>query len=544
MKKKRLVSILAIMALAVFCLSLFAACGLFDSDDKDDTPKEYTIQYTDEAGLHTLKVTENALYSLEKIPEKKGHKFLGLFDVQEGGTQYVLANGSSVGAFTDGKNIVLYPQFKADEYTVILDYQDAQVTGERQFSVEYASSLPVLPKDVTIEHKVFVGWFTDKNCKGVKVADKYGLIPVVSTFNENNFDLSQEIIYLYAGFETEKFTVTCYFASGINSEELQVEYNTPISQVVPDTRVDGKAPIAWSKNQGGEPFTGKITSDITLYAIEYAPVIELDVNGGDKIIPLVARVGTSITLPTPTKDLAKFLYWEDSQGKKYEATIMPSNSVSLKAVWQGKLVFDENGGSDVTDISLKAGETVELPTPEREGYIFAGWYTAEKEQYTSTKMPKDGVALKAGWYKEKKVSKVLVDINNSVQSTSHKDTFMDKLTLNFSEYLSSDFNGLITVSVKWKEKNTDASQNYSKNVAVGFYSQRTVSDDYRIARTYYEHTHSNYVDMEKTFIVQLSGNVIYVTLASSSNATGWLYNGYVSDYRYELTYPDTSKLYL
>ncbi|MDE6492285.1 MAG: InlB B-repeat-containing protein, partial [Lactobacillus sp.] len=413
MNKKRLVSICTLMVLAVFCLSLLAACDFSGDDGKDATPKEYTIQYTDDTGLHTLTVIENMLYSLETIPERKGYKFLGLFNAQEGGKQYVLANGTAVSTFTDGKNIVLYPQFKADEYTVILDYQDAQVTGERQLTIEYATSLPELPKDLTLAHKKFVGWFTAPNCQGVKVADQYGLIPVVSVFNENNFDLSQDIIYLYAGFEVEKFSVTCYFGGNIASEELQVEYDTPISQVVPETRVDGKAPIAWSKTQGGEVFNGKIVDNTTLYALEYAPVIELNVNGGDKIIPIVAREGANITLPTPTKSLAKFLYWEDSQGIEYQATVMPAQSISLKAVWQGKLVFDENGGSDVVDISEKAGETIELPTPEKEGYLFAGWYTIDKEVYSSTKMPVNGVALKAGWYKEKTANKVLISANKS-----------------------------------------------------------------------------------------------------------------------------------
>ncbi|MDE5755957.1 MAG: InlB B-repeat-containing protein [Clostridia bacterium] len=546
MKKKRLVCFLAVMALSVFCLSLFAACGLFGGDDdKNDTPKEYTIQYTDEAGLHTLTVTENTLYSLETIPEKSGYKFLGLFDAQEGGNQYVLANGTAVNVFTDGKNIVLYPQFKANEYTVILDYQDAQVTGERQFSVEYASSLPALPKDLTVAHKKFVGWYTAQNCQGTKVADQYGLIPVVSTFNEDNFDLSQDIIYLYAGFEVEKYSVTCYFGSGIDSEEMQVEYNTPVSQVVPDTRVDGKAPIVWSQTQGGEPFTGKITSDTTLYALEYAPVIELDVNGGDKIIPVVARAGTSITLPTPTKDLAKFLRWEDSQGKEYNATTMPSNSVSLKAVWQGKLVFDENGGTAVDDISVAAGNKITLPAPEREGFIFAGWYTTDKEQYTATNMPSVGVALKAGWYKTKiktigNASKEgytgAIDPNKeNKQDTEWRNEF------DLSDILPAS-GGNIHVKLTYKVR---LQKGEGGIIVFGdyFYDTAIIGDSYVLGSGTAQV--STTAEREITFEANLAmkSNTLYAAHYAKNIGTKWD-RVYFKRVSLEITYPDTSKLYL
>lgn len=543
MKKKLLSVICTVVAMLMTCTVFLAGC-FGGGKSKDTPPKEYTIQYTDESGAHMITVTDGMPYSLDVVPMKTGYDFMGLYDAEVGGTQYISASGSSLAPFTDKKNLVLFPQYKAKDYTVILDYQGVPVTGSRQLTVTYGSSLPELPKNLTGDHKEFVGWYTEAACGGTQIADEYGLIPLVSVLNEQNFDLSSSSVTLYAGFEMEKHTVTFCFETGMNTEDMQVAYDTPISQVVPKTRVNGNAVLTWSKTQGGEVFNGKVTTDMVLYAVEYAPVIEFDSNGGKEVTPIVARAGSTIALPTPTKDMAKFSYWEDMSGNKYNSTTMPTKSTTLKAVWQAKLVFDSNGGSDVDDISEKAGTSITLPTPEREGFIFAGWYTSDKEVFERNTMPATGTKLKAGWYKAKNVSKVLVDANNSVQSISYKDIFMDELTLNFSEYLPSTFDGLVSVIVKWKEKNTDASQNYSKVVAVGFYSQRAVSDDYIIARSYYEHTHINDVELEESFTVNLIGNVIYVTLASSSNSTGWLYNGYISDFRYELTYPDTANLYL
>ena len=40
-------------------------------------------------------------------------------------------------------------------------------------------------------------------------------------------------------------------------------------------------------------------------------------------------------------------------------------------------VFNTNGGVEISDVAVELGQTYALPTPEREGYNFLGWYTTE-----------------------------------------------------------------------------------------------------------------------------------------------------------------------
>ncbi len=539
MKKKNFVAICVAVVMLISCMAFFTGCD--DKTPVDTTPKEYTIQYTDDSGAHTITVTDGMPYSLDVVPEKTGYDFFGLYDAEVGGTQYISASGSSLAPFTDKKNMVLFPQYKAKDYTVILDYQGAAVTGSRQLTVAYGSSLPELPKNLTSDHKEFFGWYTEAECGGTQIADQYGLIPLVSVLNEQNFDLSTSSVTLYAGFEMEKHTVTFCFEAGMDTEDMQVAYDTPINQVVPKTRVNGEAVLTWSKTQGGEVWNGKVTSDMVLYAVEYAPVIEFDSNGGKDVTPIVARAGSTIALPTPIKDMAKFSYWEDMGGNRYTSTTMPTKSTMLKAVWQAKLVFDENGGSDVDDISEKAGTSIKLPTPERDGFIFAGWYTADKEQYTSTTMPSAGIVLKAGWYKEKEALIVQCSGDKKLGGYDETSTTMTNgLTLDFSNYLPENFHGMVKLNAQFKAYHTEASLAKQKWIQLYFYSTGTLSDSFKLWEERFTISSSSYANFSYEITTIISGNKLYGAVRVSQH----LGYAYISDYRINITYPDTTNLYL
>lgn len=545
---KKVFALLLAGLMLISCLSSFAGCKKdSDEDGADGSAKEYTIQYTDEWGTHTLTVTNGMPYVLEVVPEKTGYDFMGLYDAEAGGTQYVSASGASLAPFTDRKNMILFPQYKAKEFTVILDYQGAAVTGGRQLTVTYGSSLPELPKNlIGEEHKEFAGWYTEAECGGIRVADQYGLIPLVSVLNEQNFDISLQSITLYAGFEWEKHTVTCCFETGMDTEDVQVAYGTPAGNIVPNTRVNGNAVLTWSKTQGGEVWNGKVTGDMVLYAVEYAPVIELDSNGGKEVTPVVARPGATIALPEPTKDLAKFSHWEDMQGNPYTSTKMPSKSISLKAVWQAKLVFDENGGSDVDDISESAGTAITLPVPEKEGFLFAGWYTAGKEPYTSTTMPAAGVKLRAGWYKAKsKIINLIVD--NEVWECRKTPSFSNNTNDTFS--LGETINGTnkILLKIKWHMKLTQDASSNDISICVNFYSQKTISDAYLLGKLTFTNVNDSYKEYEKESILSVDSTTFYYSWYTPNNASNDLFTHrrfWVKDFYAEVAYPDTSILYL
>lgn len=540
--KRKITLIVSVITVLVTCMGLLVSCFWGGGSNDKDEPQTYTIMYTDDAGKHEITVTDGMPYTLESVPYKKGYVFLGLYDAEVGGTQYVTASGASVSPFTDKKNMVLFPRFNAQTYKVILDYQGAPVTGSRELNVSYGSSLPELPKDLVLDNKIFSGWYTAVNCGGTQIADKYSLIPVVSVVNDTNFDLSGDYIYLYAGFETKKITVTCCYEAGMPTEEIKVDYGTPISSFVSETRVNGEAVLYWSKSQDGAVFNGNITEDTVLYAIEYAPVIELDTNGGDYAVPVVARAGSTVVLPVPTKALAKFLYWEDMNGNKYTSSTMPSKSIALKAIWQAKIVFDENGGSDVLDISESAGDRITLPTPTKLDYVFAGWYTSDKKEYTSTVMPTSGIALKAGWYKQKEDIVTICSGDKYLGGYYHSGMKMqNELTLDLSKILPDSFNGIVKINGHLAILFEDASLSYTKNTKMNFYSHSTVSDSYLIHGESFTLTSDSYKAFSFNFTTKIDGNKIYGAITGSNSLIRQVY---IRDYYLNVTYPDTTYLYL
>ena len=548
--KKKVVGLISIaLATVMFCSVFLTGCGLFEDDDNNDdniqtTPTEYTIQYTDDVGSHTITVADGATYSLEVLPERLGYNFLGLFDAKTGGTQYVDETGQSLAPFTDKKNIVLFPQFAAKEYTIVLDYQGAEVTGQRSVTVKYDEKLPELPKNLSKEHSVFAGWYTEENCGGIQVADAYGLIPDKSTLNDSLFDIegADDYLYLYAGFEVETFTVTFNFGNGISQEEMKVEYNTPISEIIPETRnSEGKAVLSWSKTSGGDQiFTGNITDDTVLYAVEWAPIIELDLNGGEGVKAVIAREGATVELPTPMRANYKFLHWETMSGDEANITKMPAEGAQLKAVWQAMLVFDENGGTKVEDISQAAGTAITLPGCEKGGYLFAGWYTLEGEKYTATYMSGESVLLKAGWYAQK--TKTITFATDTAGKTlgyySNNFLFEDLYMIDLSDILPGEFSGNLLLDFHIELSNAGASVSDPKTIYINYYWQKVASSFYLLFEKSFVATNDSIIDFSFKENVLLTGNKLYCAYKA---AYTWFHS---NDFYCVVYYPDTTNLYL
>ena len=135
---------------------------------------------------------------------------------------------------------------------------------------------------------------------------------------------------------------------------------------------------------------------VLLYAV-WVPVeynVAFDANGGDGTMePVTSRTwGDAQALPANvfTRDGYTFGGWAlapdgekafDDQSRD-NITSQDGVTVTLYAVWNINtytVVFDSQGGSDVASAKRTYGAKIgELPVPEKEGYKFLGWFTAQE----------------------------------------------------------------------------------------------------------------------------------------------------------------------
>ncbi len=149
----------------------------------------------------------------------------------------------------------------------------------------------------------------------------------------------------------------------------------------------------------------------------------LDANGGECAETYNVTMGAAYTLPTPVKGETPFVGWYIGDtlveqtgtwnyiGSRTEKiggkdVVIYGTAPTLVAKWATpvNVTLDANGGSvSSTSASVYAGQAYTLPTPERTGLIFGGWYDAEGNFYAAKGTSWAGetdVTLTAKWYVE------------------------------------------------------------------------------------------------------------------------------------------------
>ena len=263
------------------------------------------------------------------------------------------------------------------------------------------------PASPTREGYTFTGWYTDENC-------------------EYAFNWNGNVVFhttLYAGWhEDGTYTIT-YNANGgtaVKTEETVAEGSTV---TLTSAAKDGFTFAGWYLNDEyvgtyGETFTPE--ADVTLTAawnsiepVEYT--ITYDPDGGlvsiegavlGQNVEIGVIQGNEFTLPAATKEGYSFDGWNlnnskyGMNGDKKTAT----SSITLTARWNEipavtyEVQYQAEGFTFPT-AQVPAGTSVALPSPEKEGFDFLGWYDGETNvggagaSYTPTKT----VILTAMW---------------------------------------------------------------------------------------------------------------------------------------------------
>ena len=146
-----------------------------------------------------------------------------------------------------------------------------------------------------------------------------------------------------------------------------------------DYAVNGKRPVYFLRDDSssGSLSIGSInypTQLLETYTLTFDP------DGGTACRSLTAIEGSSVTLPTTSKNGYDFLGWSDgvnTYGAGTSYTVI--GNVTLTAIWREIVVerftvsFDTDGGTACTPVSGTYGTTITLPSTSKEGCSFICW---------------------------------------------------------------------------------------------------------------------------------------------------------------------------
>ena len=363
---------------------------------------KYTVTFYGNGGVYgkdesyTKEFTAGVADTLDNQFTRDGYAFAGWATRANGtGTRYA---GDK--AVTIPNNLTLYAQWTAG-YTVTFDYGKAR-GGETAKTVVAAGERVARPDDPEAEGYFFDGWFTG------------------SSLRDSRYDFTSPVtknMTLYARWTPYTYTVVFNSNGGKGTMEPQAfVYGTPQALrentftmsdrvfIGWDTQADGWGDEAYSNREIVENLSNINGGRVVLYAQWDEPTdltIKLYPEGGTfvddgstKGRPIPVTLGGKYpTLPEVTRAGYDFTGWSDWGDVLIKTGDTVTSRSPLFATYQGKnytVTLDAKGGTLSllnSYMSVTFGEKygsgryitgeTGLPTPEREGYNFVGWFAPD-----------------------------------------------------------------------------------------------------------------------------------------------------------------------
>ena len=222
-----------------------------------------------------------------------------------------------------------------------------------------------------------------------------------------------------ANFVANTYTVTFDANGGTPKESSRVvTYGGPLEDFKKPSRTGYEFKGWFTAAEGGDRVKGgdnkivEFTEDITLYAhweaVEYT-ITYLGLDGATLVEenPTTYTVEDEFALNNPTKTGYTFTGWKDADDKVVTGIKKgTTGNQTFTATFEANeyvVTFNANGGicnTTAKNVTYDS-EYGELPTPTRNGYTFAGWFTAaedgERIQATDKVQITEAITLYAHW---------------------------------------------------------------------------------------------------------------------------------------------------
>ena len=230
------------------------------------------------------------------------------------------------------------------------------------------------------------------------------IVKAHQAFDENNYEKGIDYIYNIGG------AVNVSYDGNDGEAEVENETIKKLSYITHKASRDGYTFYGWTvskyeiyKNKG-EYYCDlclKSSWELITYSISY------NLAGGNvtEELPKTYDITKPITLPNPTKKGYTFLGWKEARADSSVINyVMDDGTFGNKeytAFWVAnkyQISFELNGGKmSVDSLKVTFDSECTLPTPERAGYQFAGWYNKDVKVSDGIWKQDSDLNLRASW---------------------------------------------------------------------------------------------------------------------------------------------------
>ncbi len=316
-------------------------------------------------------------YTLSDIVlERTGYTHVGWSITSNGEKAYDLG-----GAYIDNSNVTLYPYWQINIYTITYNTSTygSISNGTKTYGIDYILSDAVLERN----GYTHIGWSTSLNGSLIyEFAEEYIIDTNIILYPCWQINI---LIINYNGNGYEIGIPQPAIHTILNNSNLSSYSRLGYNFIGWNTLADGSGTSYNSSNTPNFSFDENKT--ITLYAMWELKTITIhfNSNGGSDVISISQYYNTIIFSPAnPSKNGYIFAGWYSDIDLQSEFIFitMPQNDVTLYAKWLEESIekfvvtFKENGGNKVNSLTniLKDSYIMAPTTPQKEGYIFVGWY--------------------------------------------------------------------------------------------------------------------------------------------------------------------------
>ena len=285
----------------------------------------------------------------------------------------------AVPATVPAANTTYSAQWTANTYTVMYNGNGATGGSTANSTHVYDVAKTLTANGYTRTGYSFTGWATSAG----------GAVAYTNTQSVTNLTaVNTGIVTFYAVWSINSYQITFDANGGSGGTgPTSMVYNSPLT--APSVSRTGYTFAGW---QPAVPAT--VPAAHTTYTAQWSAagyMIIFDANGGTGGTGSSMAYGAELTAPAVTRTGYTFVGWSPT----VPATV-PAADMTFTAQWSINhytISFNENGGSQVADITLDYGSAVTPPAnPTKTGYVFTGWQPA-----VPATMPANNMTCTAQW---------------------------------------------------------------------------------------------------------------------------------------------------